>query len=129
MQWQRSEIVSCKTSCVSADTPTVKDFAAAFVNAVTIKSERGMIAKNGDESLFSVMSQIFPNVSLPDSHFNHSCAHTSIFGCILQCCLLEPASRRLKGKLGHAKFNKLVEARCGLQTSRVRKQVLTRYIK
>ena len=63
MQWQRSEIVSCKTSCVSADTPTVKDFAAAFVNAVTIKSERGMIAKNGDESLFSVISQIFPNVS------------------------------------------------------------------
>ena len=48
---------------VIADTPTVKDFAVAFVNAVSRKSDCGIIAKNGSESLFYVMSQIFPNVS------------------------------------------------------------------
>ena len=49
-----------------------KGLAAAFVDAVTIKSESGMIAKNGDESLFSVMLKIFPAVSILCPH-NYVC--------------------------------------------------------
>jgi hypothetical protein len=41
------------------------DFAAAFACAVTAVStdENAWVAKNGDESVFSVMSQLFPQVA------------------------------------------------------------------
>ena len=43
--------------------PQILEFAALFADAVTIDSEKHLVARTGEYSIFSLLSRVAPNVS------------------------------------------------------------------
>lgn len=80
-----------------------KKLAVDFATSVTVESSRGgdWVARNGDESLFSTLRRILPQVCQPGN-----------------------GRHRLKGKIAGPEFNKLLQATCGFVCARTRKKSL-----
>eukprot|EP00292_Cryptomonas_paramecium_P017590 CAMPEP_0113721094 /NCGR_PEP_ID=MMETSP0038_2-20120614/36899_1 /TAXON_ID=2898 /ORGANISM="Cryptomonas paramecium" /LENGTH=103 /DNA_ID=CAMNT_0000649979 /DNA_START=53 /DNA_END=361 /DNA_ORIENTATION=+ /assembly_acc=CAM_ASM_000170 len=81
-----------------------RTFAMAFATSVTESTPEGesFVARNGKESLYTLMSTVFP-----------------------PACQTDLKRHRYRSKIARAEFNKLVEASCGFKLARNRRKQLT----
>ena len=108
------------------------DLAAAFANLVTKPSDKASdwVARNGNESIFSVLWKLLPEVihALPgctDQAISRS-AYLLIGIFLVQCCHLESRHRPVRGKVSRSELNKVLQSKHGFVCLRSRKKELAR---
>ena len=108
------------------------DLAVAFANLVTKPSDKASdwVARNGIESIFSVLWKLLPEVihALPgctDQAISRS-AYLLIGIFLVQCCHLESRHRPVRGKVSRSELNKVLQSKHGFVCLRSRKKELAR---